>query len=602
MVILRALITCVLLFMVSTSYAADQILYVRDGGSGTDCADWSTAHACDQLSTAEALVNRTANDSVTIYVADGTYLGATIDAATSGEKLLTIQKATAAVHGTDTGWDNDYGDGQATFQWITRTDAVLTATAIRLITSYVTIDGGVLMGAVNDIDSYGFIFKYPADMNTNYIAGSNLSSIKAPDTSQTNRTMSNIKILRSAIEGPGDITCINGTPHACPNAGIAMMSTNASTYEIANNYFYGWTVQITFYGTENVTIHDNYFSSNSSGSAAHGEQIVPGDTDNVLIYNNVFYNSKTAVVGYHGKPGQTVENTRHKVYNNIVYKYQAAGTADYLTVGFGCNDTNLSNTMVGAEIHHNTFVDVKLLSAVAAGTVSDVDTKKSYAYNNLFYNCASPRMDNTGKTAGAIVHDNNAYLKCTGTYNNADETAPQVDTEATSAIFTNYASGNFTIAAANQAAIDHIIDRGNPDIVASYPTDRAGNSRGASPDIGAYEAGASADITAPVLTEVTPMPPFSSNQAVKYTFSTTEAGTVTYGGTCGNGTLSYATLGENTTEWNLGIGTYSDCSIIVTDAASNASDPLLISEFTIRPESGVMPMAIGGGAVFMRLP
>lgn len=601
MVFLRTLLTCILLVVATASYAADQILYVRDGGEGTTCADWSTAHACDQLSTAEALVNRTANDSVTIYVADGTYLGATIDAAVSGTKTLTIKKATASEHGTATGWDNAYGDGQATFQWVTRTDAVLTATAIRLITSYVTIDGGVLMGAVNDIDSYGFIFKYPADMNTNYIAGSNLSSIKAPDTSQTNRTMSNIKILRSAIEGPGDISCINGTPHACPNAGIAMMSTNASTYEIANNYFYGWTVQITFYGPENVTIHDNYFSSNSSGSAAHGEQIVPGDTDNVLIYNNFFYNSKTAVVGYHGKPGQTVENTRHKVYNNIVYKYQAAGTADYLTVGFGCNDTGLSNTMVGAQIHHNTFVDVKLLSAVAAGTVSDVDTKKSYAYNNLFYNCASPRMDNTGKTAGAIVHDNNAYLKCTGTYNNADETAPQVDTEATSAIFTNYASGDYTIAAANQYAIDHIIGKGTT-LASPFDIDKAGVSRTAPYDIGAYDVGGSADSTAPTLAEVTPVTASSSNQAPVYVFSSDEAGTVTYGGTCGNGSLSTAVVGNNSTSWNLPVGTYSDCTVTVTDAALNASTPLAITEFVITPVISSASKVIEGGVTFMRLP
>ncbi len=83
--------------------------YVRDGGTSSACTSWSDA--CDQLTTAEGVVGR---DEI-IWVADGTYTGATLNVANSGTSLITVKKATIASHGTETGWDNAYGDGQAEF-------------------------------------------------------------------------------------------------------------------------------------------------------------------------------------------------------------------------------------------------------------------------------------------------------------------------------------------------------------------------------------------------------------------------------------------------------------------------------------------------------
>jgi len=480
-----------------TVNAADQILYVRSGGTGTTCSDWTSSNACGQLNSAVALVNRASYDSVTIYVADGTYTGATIDSATSGTKVLTIMKATALIHGTSTGWDNSYGDGQALFQWITRTNAVSHAGAIRILTSYVTLDGGVLMGTVNNVNSYGFRIIYPADIMTNSAYGGNLTGIYAPDTSATNRTVTNVKILRSAIEGPGDVSCINGTPYSCTNGGIQIKSTNASNMEIAYNYFYGWAVQLVLYGAHDINVHNNYFDSNSSGSAAHGEQIVPGNSMNVSIYNNIFYNSKTAVVGFHGLVGTASENSGYKIYNNLVYKYQAAGSQDYLTVGFGCNDTGKTDTMVGAEIYHNTFVDVKFLSAISAGTLTDVSTKKSYAFNNLFYNCSNPRMDNLSYTSGAIVHDNNAYLNCTGNISSADETAPIRDDNATDP-FIQSTLANFKLKADTLP-----IKKGKTGLGSTYALDFASVTRNTPPSVGMYEYVLSSSSTPTTYTLIT---------------------------------------------------------------------------------------------------
>jgi hypothetical protein len=66
-----------------------------------------------------------------------------------------------------------------------------------------------------------------------------------------------------------------------------------------------------------------------------------------------------------------------------------------------------------------------------------------------------------------------------------------------------------------------------------------------------------------------------------YTFSTNKAGTITYSGSCAS-TTTNATKGENTITLNaLTEGTYSNCTIKITDQENNISNELTISEFII---------------------
>ncbi|MBF0240329.1 MAG: Ig-like domain-containing protein, partial [SAR324 cluster bacterium] len=85
---------------------------------------------------------------------------------------------------------------------------------------------------------------------------------------------------------------------------------------------------------------------------------------------------------------------------------------------------------------------------------------------------------------------------------------------------------------------------------------------------------------APVLAEVTPIGSTTSTDP-SYTFSSTEAGTITYGGSCtsvttssvsGNNTISFTALTE---------GTYSNCTIQVTDANGGISNSLTVSTFSV---------------------
>ena len=76
---------------------------------------------------------------------------------------------------------------------------------------------------------------------------------------------------------------------------------------------------------------------------------------------------------------------------------------------------------------------------------------------------------------------------------------------------------------------------------------------------------------APVIAEVYPVTTPTDDTTPNYTFSSTEAGTITYGGSCSSETTS-ATSGNNTiTFLTLSAGTYSDCTIIVTDSVRISS-------------------------------
>ena len=71
--------------------------------------------------------------------------------------------------------------------------------------------------------------------------------------------------------------------------------------------------------------------------------------------------------------------------------------------------------------------------------------------------------------------------------------------------------------------------------------------------------------TAPIIAEVTAVATPTNDSTPDYTFSSTEAGTITYGGPCSSST-TIAVAGNNTITLNaLAAGTYDDCTITVTD-------------------------------------
>ena len=376
--------------------------YILDGAKGTytttKCDSWAVDRACDDLPT---LLVR----GDTYYVADGIYARHIFNDAEVGESYITIRKATESEHGNDTGWNSSYGDGQAEF-------AVVAAsgyeTGLKFRKSYYIFDG--VTGAGNDPSSYGFKISGVSELNKQYLIG-------LPMLGDSSYQVDHITISHTAIMTSGQGT------GAYTQIGIYSLPRDASyassDITLSYNYLSNASSNILMRQAQNWTIRDNYFDGNWSSADNHGQQISPATSSNIFLYNNIFKDSTTFVIGAHNESGG---NSYWHVYNNIII----GGT---LSAGFAMAESGEADGLVSSQFHNNTFVNVDFggRGAVFVGKLTDAATQMSYAYNNLFYNCISPRMDNADGTPGAIIHDHNAYIASTGTINSADESAPLID-------------------------------------------------------------------------------------------------------------------------------------------------------------------------------
>jgi len=86
-------------------FAGAEYQYVRQGAAG-DGSDWSNA-----LPQLPSVLSR----GFTYFIAGGSYPGYAFDDAVSGSATITICKASAEFHGTNSGWAASYGDESAVF-------------------------------------------------------------------------------------------------------------------------------------------------------------------------------------------------------------------------------------------------------------------------------------------------------------------------------------------------------------------------------------------------------------------------------------------------------------------------------------------------------
>ena len=91
----------------------------------------------------------------------------------------------------------------------------------------------------------------------------------------------------------------------------------------------------------------------------------------------------------------------------------------------------------------------------------------------------------------------------------------------------------------------------------------------------------SADVTAPILSQVTAITTPDNDTTPSYTFSSNEAGSITYGGSCTSSTTSASSGNNSITFSTLSNGTYDNCTVMVTDNASNSSSSLPITRFIV---------------------
>lgn len=97
------------------------------------------------------------------------------------------------------------------------------------------------------------------------------------------------------------------------------------------------------------------------------------------------------------------------------------------------------------------------------------------------------------------------------------------------------------------------------------------------------------DTVVPVLAEVTPVPAQTNDNTPDYTFSSTEIGVIVFGGVCSGPMATNSVVGNNTvTLSQLADGTYTNCTILVKDAAQNVSAQLPMTAFTVETVAPVV--------------
>jgi predicted outer membrane repeat protein len=335
----------------------------------------------------------------------------------------------------------------------------------------------------------------------------------------------------------------------------------------------------------NLNVDDSTFDGNS---AYHGGAIYITSGFDVVVTDSTFIDN-TSNVGagaiYVDSGGGDLDVSGSAFINNSTGQYGGAiridnGTLDLINNTFDSNDADYGGALITIggtnTVYNNTFTNN---TATTAGGGYYVDNNSTSWANNIFEGNTAPTGPNCTEDAAGDSDSAGFNLIAVATG------CPTTGSDITGS------SANLGALATNGGTtLNRLPGGGSPVINAASATfapatDQRGIARpiGIADDIGSIEVGG--DLTAPVIAEVTPVPTPTNDTTPNYTFSTDEDGTITYGGDCSSATTA-ATVGNNTVTFNtLSAGAHTNCTITVTDAATNASTPLSVTSFTISPPS-----------------
>lgn len=274
---------------------------------------------------------------------------------------------------------------------------------------------------------------------------------------------------------------------------------------------------------------------------------------------------------------------------------------DYVIINYAINDynggLNPSQYKVSIEALIQHIVDSGSIPIVLGGlvtanttqTVSLVGNWSEFMANtpdivsNLIYDTTAPTVPGTPSTESAVTNNEPTWNWTASTDSESGLANPAYTVEwSQDSNFEGDTTGSATVNTNSYTHSSALADGTWYFHVKATDADGNASSYSANSDI-------TIDTTAPILSETTAVATPTSDTTPDYTFSTTEAGTITYGGSCTSATLS-ATLGDNTITFSaMTPGAYSNCTITVTDTALNVSSALPVTTFQVgalSPSSG----------------
>ena len=429
--------------------------YLRAGASGSGSGDdWTNAYT-----TLAALESGLARGD-TGYVADGTYGGATFNTALSGTTLITIKKATVADHGTSTGWDNAYGDGQAVLG------------KLQFDTGYWTLDGQSRSGIRS---GYGF----KVDGNTSPSTANCIGIGSTAPASAHNVTLRYVEVHGSG-EDPGSDTYNDPNVYATRSNNLTIEYCWLHDNGIKNVMFLGVDGDNR---ASNLLVQHCVIEKNNSTAANHGEGFQLAFTNGVVIRHNILSDMEGTT--YIGTPyASSHSNGNLEIYGNVFLRESTPSREDP-----GHGPISLWDCSWGdVSIYNNTFINFNgtTVNLVGDGVIAHTTTVANlYFRNNLFVDCININETSCiatgGSVTGTFTWSHNAYWNCTSV-TDADANRQNLGSDP----LPNWETGTYTLTAATTAGAT---------LASPYDTDPAGVTRGADGtwDRGAYEYSATSD-------------------------------------------------------------------------------------------------------------
>jgi hypothetical protein len=345
----------------ATDCATQVCRYVREGGSGNG-TDWNNAYGSLPTTLVRGAV---------YFIADGSYPDYTFNTAASGTALITIKKAIENDHGTDVGWSKLYGDGQAAFTG-----------GFEFTTSYWLIDGQTGGGAENSwLGDFGFKITDKSDTN---------ALIKIGWSGTTN----NITLRHLDMEGKGSAALQGGS---YSNDGVALYGGNNFTL----SYFHmkGIGRGPFFMSGQNVIVEHGWVESFFGSEEVHSEIASLWAFDGTIGNMTFRYNLFTDV---QSTGGIMWDNSSNKsavlaVYGNVFYRPSGASWSNGNGVVGGWTS---NSSFYNAKVYNNSFININIASLSSLPQ----DYGSNEAYNNIFYNCATPDFSKFPS------HDSNLFI------------------------------------------------------------------------------------------------------------------------------------------------------------------------------------------------